>query len=99
MRIDPSFADAGDVDTALVVLVHESGCITSIDNSRQTSYGYDQRVEVFGSGGMAASENPLRHTGVMQTAEGTTAPPSCRTSSSSATSRATCASGRRSWRP
>jgi myo-inositol 2-dehydrogenase / D-chiro-inositol 1-dehydrogenase len=74
VRIDPSFADAGDVDTALVVLVHESGCITSIDNSRQTSYGYDQRVEVFGPGGMAASENPLRHTGVTQTVEGTTRP-------------------------
>jgi myo-inositol 2-dehydrogenase / D-chiro-inositol 1-dehydrogenase len=74
VRIDPSFADAGDVDTALVVLIHESGCITSIDNSRQASYGYDQRVEVFGSGGMAASENPLRHTGVTQTADGTSRP-------------------------
>jgi myo-inositol 2-dehydrogenase/D-chiro-inositol 1-dehydrogenase len=74
VRIDPSFADAGDVDTALVVLVHEDGCITAIDNSRQTSYGYDQRVEVFGAGGMAASENPLRHTGVVTTAEGTSAP-------------------------
>jgi len=74
VRIDPSFADAGDVDTALVVLVHEDGCITTIDNSRQTSYGYDQRVEVFGSGGMAASENPLRHTGVVRTAEGTSRP-------------------------
>jgi myo-inositol 2-dehydrogenase / D-chiro-inositol 1-dehydrogenase len=74
VRIEPTFADAGDVDTALVVLIHESGCITSIDNSRQASYGYDQRVEVFGSGGMAASENPLRHTGVTQTAEGTSRP-------------------------
>jgi myo-inositol 2-dehydrogenase / D-chiro-inositol 1-dehydrogenase len=74
VRIDPSFADAGDVDTALVVLIHDSGCITSIDNSRQASYGYDQRVEVFGSGGMAASENPLRHTGVTQTSEGTSRP-------------------------
>jgi myo-inositol 2-dehydrogenase / D-chiro-inositol 1-dehydrogenase len=74
VRIDPSFADAGDVDTALVVLAHENGCITTIDNSRQTSYGYDQRVEVFGPGGMAASENPLRHTGVMRSAEGTTSP-------------------------
>ena len=74
VRIDESFADVGDVDTALVVLVHEDGCITSIDNSRQASYGYDQRVEVFGSGGMAASENPLRHTGVVQTAGGTTRP-------------------------
>jgi myo-inositol 2-dehydrogenase / D-chiro-inositol 1-dehydrogenase len=74
VRIDASFADAGDVDTALVVLIHENGCITSIDNSRQTSYGYDQRVEVFGAGGMAASENPLEHTGISRTAEGTSAP-------------------------
>ena len=74
VRIDESFADAGDVDTALVVLVHENGCITSIDNSRQTSYGYDQRVEVFGVGGMAASENPLEHTGMSRTAEGTSKP-------------------------
>jgi myo-inositol 2-dehydrogenase / D-chiro-inositol 1-dehydrogenase len=74
VRIDPSFADAGDVDTALVVLVHENGCITSIDNSRQTSYGYDQRVEAFGPGGMAASENPLVHTGITRTSAGTAAP-------------------------
>jgi myo-inositol 2-dehydrogenase/D-chiro-inositol 1-dehydrogenase len=73
-RIDPSFAEAGDVDTALVVLVHEDGCITAIDNSRRAAYGYDQRVEVFGSGGMAASENPLEHTGIARTAEGTSAP-------------------------
>jgi myo-inositol 2-dehydrogenase / D-chiro-inositol 1-dehydrogenase len=75
VRIDQSFADAGDVDTAVVVLEHEDGCITTIDNSRQAVYGYDQRVEVFGSAGMAASENPLRHTGIVRTAEGTGAPP------------------------
>jgi myo-inositol 2-dehydrogenase/D-chiro-inositol 1-dehydrogenase len=74
VRIDPSFADTGDVDTALVVLRHEDGCITTIDNSRQAAYGYDQRVEVFGSRGMAASENPLRHTGIVRTAAGTGAP-------------------------
>jgi myo-inositol 2-dehydrogenase / D-chiro-inositol 1-dehydrogenase len=74
VRIDPSFGDAGDVDTALVVLEHEDGCLTTIDNSRQAAYGYDQRVEVFGSGGMAASENPLRHTGIVRTADGTHAP-------------------------
>jgi len=74
VRIDPSFAEVGDVDTALVVLVHEDGCITTIDNSRQTAYGYDQRVEVFGPGGMAASENPLRHTGVVRASDGTRRP-------------------------
>ena len=63
VNVDPGFADAGDVDTALVTLVHENGCLTAIDNSRQAVYGFDQRVEVFGSGGMAASENPLAHTG------------------------------------
>ena len=48
----------GDVDTALVTLVHANGCLTAIDNSRRPPYGFDQRVEVFGSLGMAASENP-----------------------------------------
>jgi myo-inositol 2-dehydrogenase/D-chiro-inositol 1-dehydrogenase len=71
VRIDSGFADAGDVDTALVTLVHENGCLTAIDNSRRAVYGYDQRVEVFGSAGMAASENPPAHTAVVRTAAGT----------------------------
>jgi myo-inositol 2-dehydrogenase/D-chiro-inositol 1-dehydrogenase len=70
VRVDPAFGEAGDVDTALVTLVHESGCMTAIDNSRQAVYGYDQRVEVFGSRGMAASENPLAHAAVVRTADG-----------------------------
>jgi myo-inositol 2-dehydrogenase/D-chiro-inositol 1-dehydrogenase len=74
VRVDEGFAEAGDVDTALVTLVHENGCLTAIDNSRQAVYGYDQRVEVFGSAGMAASENPLAHTAVVRTAEGTQMP-------------------------
>jgi myo-inositol 2-dehydrogenase / D-chiro-inositol 1-dehydrogenase len=74
-RIAPHFAEAGDVDTALVTLVHENGCLTAIDNSRQAVYGYDQRVEVFGSLGMAASENPLAHTSLVRTAEGTQTAP------------------------
>jgi myo-inositol 2-dehydrogenase/D-chiro-inositol 1-dehydrogenase len=73
-RIEPSYADAGDVDTALVVLTHENGCITAIDNSRRAAYGFDQRVEVFGSLGMAASENPLSHSGLVRTEEGTRMP-------------------------
>jgi myo-inositol 2-dehydrogenase/D-chiro-inositol 1-dehydrogenase len=74
VQIDEGFAEAGDVDTALVTLVHESGCLTAIDNSRQAIYGYDQRVEVLGSAGMAASENPLAHTAVIRTADGTQLP-------------------------
>jgi len=74
VRVDPQFAQAGDIDTALVTLVHEDGCLTAIDNSRRSVYGFDQRVEVFGSRGMAASENPLAHSGVIQTERGTAQP-------------------------
>jgi myo-inositol 2-dehydrogenase/D-chiro-inositol 1-dehydrogenase len=74
VRVDPAFAEADDVDTAIVTLVHENGCLTSIDNSRRAVYGYDQRVEVFGSDGMAATENPLAHSAVVRTAEGTSEP-------------------------
>src|SRR5918995_166716 len=74
LRVDESFGEAGDVDTALVTLVHEDGCLTPIDNSRQAVYGYDQRVEVFGSAGMAASENPMAHTAVVRTAGGARLP-------------------------
>jgi myo-inositol 2-dehydrogenase/D-chiro-inositol 1-dehydrogenase len=74
VRVDPAFAEAGDVDTAVITLVHSNGCLTTIDNSRQAVYGYDQRVEVFGSAGMAASENPLAHTAVVRTRDGTREP-------------------------
>jgi myo-inositol 2-dehydrogenase/D-chiro-inositol 1-dehydrogenase len=71
IRIEPSYEEAGDVDTAIVLLTHENGCITAIDNSRRAVYGYDQRVEVFGSRGMAASENPFNHSAVVRSEEGT----------------------------
>jgi myo-inositol 2-dehydrogenase / D-chiro-inositol 1-dehydrogenase len=72
--VDESFSQAGDVDTAVVTLTHEGGCLTLIDNSRQAAYGFDQRVEVFGSRGMAVSENPLDHSGLVRTPAGTMTP-------------------------
>jgi myo-inositol 2-dehydrogenase / D-chiro-inositol 1-dehydrogenase len=75
VRVEPWFAQTGDVDTAVITLVHEDGCLTTIDNSRRAVYGYDQRVEVFGSAGMAASENPPAHTGSVLSAEGKSGPP------------------------
>ncbi len=75
VRVAPEIAQAGDIDTALVTLVHASGCLTAIDNCRATAYGFDQRVEAFGSDGMAASENPPAHTGVLTTAGGAHRPP------------------------
>lgn len=75
VRVEPWFADVGDIDTALVTLVHEDGCLTAIDNSRRAPYGFDQRVEVLGSAGMAVSENPRAHTGSVITAGGERRPP------------------------
>ena len=63
VRVDPRIGEVGDVDTAVTVLTHEDGTLTTIDNSREAVYGFDQRVEAFGSGGMAVSDNPARHAG------------------------------------
>jgi len=57
VRIDPGIGEAGDIDTALVSIKFRNGVIGTIDNSRRAVYGYDQRVEVFGSGGMTRSDN------------------------------------------
>ena len=70
VRVDGIIGEAGDLDTAVVVLRHASGALTTIDNSRKAVYGYDQRVEAFGSQGMSASENPPAHTGIRRDAEG-----------------------------
>ncbi len=75
VRVESYFAEYGDIDTAVVTLVHEDGCLTTIDNSRRAAYGFDQRVEAFGSRGMAASGNPLAHSGVLSTAAGTLGQP------------------------
>ncbi|WP_101757917.1 inositol 2-dehydrogenase [Oceanicoccus sp. KOV_DT_Chl] len=55
--VDPDIAVAGDIDTAMVILKTASGKLCQISNSRRASYGYDQRVEVFGSEGMLRVEN------------------------------------------
>lgn len=60
--VDPEIGKAGDVDTAMVTLRFDSGAIGVIDNSRKAVYGYDQRVEVFGSRGAAMAENDLPNT-------------------------------------
>jgi myo-inositol 2-dehydrogenase/D-chiro-inositol 1-dehydrogenase len=50
------------VDTAVVTLHFAGGALGVIDNSRQAVYGYDQRVEVFGSGGVASADNAYPNT-------------------------------------
>jgi myo-inositol 2-dehydrogenase/D-chiro-inositol 1-dehydrogenase len=55
--VDPGIGAAGDVDTAAVLLKTASGKIAQISNSRRATYGYDQRIEVHGSGGLLAAGN------------------------------------------
>lgn len=55
--VDPAIGKLGDVDTAAVTLTTASGAICQITNSRRAVYGYDQRIEVFGAGGMLRAGN------------------------------------------
>jgi len=55
--VDSAIGEAGDIDTAMITLKFANGAIGSIDNSRQAVYGYDQRVEAFGSKGSASNAN------------------------------------------
>ncbi len=70
--VDPGIGEAGDVDTAVITLRMENGAIAVIDNSRKAVYGYDQRAEVFGSGGMVATANDSPSTAVISNAQGIT---------------------------
>ena len=57
-QIDPMFERHGDWDTTLVSVRFAGGVLGVIENGRLASYGYDQRIEVFGSSGMLTVENP-----------------------------------------
>ncbi len=47
----------GDVDTTMISLKFKSGALGCINNSRKAVYGYDQRIEVFGSKGSLSTLN------------------------------------------
>lgn len=49
--------EAGDVDTALITLSFDNGVLAQIDNCRQATYGYDQRIEAHGRSGMLLADN------------------------------------------
>lgn len=73
--VDPAIGEAGDVDTAAVVMKTASGKIAQISNSRRASYGYDQRIEVHGAGGMLRAGNIHETTVESATANGFRADP------------------------
>lgn len=57
VTVDEAIGEAGDVDTALIALKFKNGAIGVIDNCRKACYGYDQRLEVFGTSGQASAAN------------------------------------------
>jgi myo-inositol 2-dehydrogenase/D-chiro-inositol 1-dehydrogenase len=58
--VDPAIGEAGDVDTSMLILKFASGALCHINCSRRADYGYDERVELFGSKGMAVSRRKPR---------------------------------------
>jgi myo-inositol 2-dehydrogenase/D-chiro-inositol 1-dehydrogenase len=70
VMVDPAIGKAGDIDTAIITLKFANGAIGTIDNSRKAVYGYDQRVEVFGSGGMATIANNPANAATYSNAKG-----------------------------
>ena len=74
VMVDSQIGKAGDIDTAIITLRFENGVIGTIDYSRKAVYGYDQRVEVFGSEGVVMVSNNTPDTAVVSNASGVHAP-------------------------
>lgn len=53
----PEIKAINDYDTVIVSLYFPSGTLGTIDLSRNSCYGYDQRLEVFGQKGMIIADN------------------------------------------
>lgn len=73
--VDPEIGRLGDVDTARTVLKTTSGRLCVISNTRRSGYGYDQRIEAFGSSGMITAGNVALDTVHTLTEAGATAAP------------------------
>ncbi len=67
--VDPAVGEIGDVDTAVTTMRLSNGALAVVIHSRQAVYGYDQRLEVFGSLGMARAENRTEDSTILYTAE------------------------------
>lgn len=71
--VDEEIGKAGDIDTAVITLRLNNGALAVIDNCRRATYGYDQRVEAFGSLGQVAIGNDTGSTAVISDASGVVA--------------------------
>ncbi|EPL3989577.1 inositol 2-dehydrogenase [Providencia stuartii] len=55
--VEPAIGQAGDIDTAFIILKFPSGAMATISNSRRSGYGYDQRIELHGEKGLLTAGN------------------------------------------
>lgn len=70
VKVDKEIGEAGDIDTAIITLIFEDDSMAVIDNSRKAEYGYDQRLEVFGSKGMTMADNKFQTNHRLLTSKG-----------------------------
>ena len=68
-------AAVGDVDNVVISLRFASGLLATIDVNRRSVYGYDQRLEVFGDGGMLQVGNRPQSTLSQETVIGAASAP------------------------
>ena len=57
VNVSNDFKVTNDYDTTMCFMKSKKGVLVHINNSRRAVYGYDQRLEVFGSNGMLISDN------------------------------------------
>lgn len=72
--IEPEIGLAGDIDVATIMLRYASGAVCVIENTRETPYGYDQRLEILGSAAALETENLTGPRFVLRSGEGQSAP-------------------------
>jgi len=69
--IAPDLAEISDVDSVMITIKTQSGKLCHINGSRRCVYGYDQRIEAFGSEGLLQSNNPRPNSVSKSTAQST----------------------------
>ena len=72
---DPEIGKLGDYDSVNVILRTASGKQCTITNTRRATYGYDQRIEVHGSGGSVSAMNHREANIELANGDGYTKPP------------------------
>ena len=68
--VQKEIGEAGDVDSTAVTIRTKTGRLCQINTTRRAAYGYDQRIEAFGSLGALFAENVVESTVAFAGADG-----------------------------